>query len=445
MHALALIICTIFVLLMLRFDHKQSPEVSSALWIPTVWMLLIASKPLGIWFQSVGATNEEGSSLDQAVLIALFCLGMMILVARRFNWLNVIKENIWLILLIVFMLASCIWSDIPLLSFKRWIREVIAVIMAFIVATEPSPKKALESLLRRLIYILIPFSYILIQYFGEYGRAYIHNSGDLMWIGVTLHKNQLGQLCIIAVLFLIWTIIRKFQGRIIATSRHQVYFEAFLLILTFWCMGGPNHSFSYSATSAVTLTVELSVLLVLYWKKNSSSIITQKAWIVLIVFIFIYGTVTPVIGKLSIIDISSAIGRQENLTGRTSVWAQVVPVAMSKPILGHGYGGFWTTQNREVFDISGSHNGYLDVILELGFAGLFLYLMFFLSSMRKALNAMVQDFDWGVLMVCSLIMAVIQNITEASLNTFTSRIMAIILFLMVLLSTATSNTLLKNK
>ena len=44
---LALLLCTAFVLFLLRLERRQSAGVSAALWIPTLWMLAIASKPLG--------------------------------------------------------------------------------------------------------------------------------------------------------------------------------------------------------------------------------------------------------------------------------------------------------------------------------------------------------------------------------------------------------------
>lgn len=392
------------------------------------------SKPLGIWFQSSGVSMEEGSPLDRIFLIVLLCLGLIILATRRFNWSKAIKENIWLMLLIAYMLVSCMWSDFPFTSFKRWTRELIVVIMALVVSTEPNPQKALEALFRRIIYILIPFSYVLINYFGEYGRAYVHQSGTLMWIGVTLHKNQLGQLCLFAAFYLIWEFFRRQRRRNISAARYQTYLEAFILILTFFILGGPQHSFTYSATTTATFSIGSLALIVLFWKKKKRKrnlIFEPKAMVVLIVVIFIYGTVTPIVGRLSLIDLSSVLGRDVTLTGRTLVWEQLLPAVMERPILGHGYGGFWSTKNRESYDISGSHNGYLSVILELGFVGLAILSMFVLSSCRKASKEMNHNFDWDCFKICFLLMVVLHNITESSIDTFTSRMMVIILFLAV--------------
>lgn len=440
MSSIALLICTIFVLFLLRLERRQSPEATVALWIPTLWMLVIASKPLAIWFQSGGTTIEEGSELDRAFLTVLLCLGLIILAKRKFNWSNAIKENIWLMLLIGYMLVSCFWSDNSFVSLKRWSRELIAVVMAFVVATEPYPRKSLESLFRRIVYILIPFSYILIQYFSEYGRKYVHHQGIQMWIGVTTHKNQLGQLCLFAAFFLIWTIIRRQRARDNPVVKYQTYLEVFIIILTFWIIGGPQHSVTYSATSTLAFAVGLVMLIGLFWNKKRGTMLGPKVLIALIVFIFIYGTVTPMIGKLSLMDISSTLGREETLTGRTDVWAQLFPVAMTRPILGFGYGGFWNTTTREVFDITEAHNGYLGVILELGFVGLLLSSIFLLSSVRKAQEVMTQDFDWGALWICYLLMIPVHNIAESSLNTFTYLLTAVILFLTVSSTRATSDT-----
>ena len=436
--SLALLICTIFVLFMLWTDRKQSPEASFALWIPTIWMLVILSKPLGIWLQSGAANIEEGSQLDRVFQTVLLCLALIILAKRKFDWSNAIKENTWLILLIGYMLFSCLWSDDPFISFKRWSQELIAVAMAFVVASEPNPRKALESLFRRTIYILIPFSYICINYFPEYGRMYIHHSGDLMWIGVAMHKNSLAQLCIFTIFFLIWTFIRKRQGRDISVVWIKTYFEVFILVLAFWIIGGPQHSFTYSATSNFAFAMGLMMLIGLLKYKKWGTIPGPIILIVLTVFIIIYGTVTPIIGRLSVIDISSTVGREENLTGRVDVWRQIVPVAMQRPILGYGFGGFWTTNARKQFDMSDAHNGYLDLILQSGFVGLVLYAIFLLSSIRKAQRVLTQDFDWGAIWICYLVMGLLINITESTFSSFKTPMLMVILFFTVSSTTPTS-------
>jgi exopolysaccharide production protein ExoQ len=428
---LALLICTIFVLFLLRLDRKQSPELSFALWIPTIWMLLIASKPLGIWFGAGGGDMESGSPLNRAVFTVLFCFCLIILANRQFSLSKVIKENIWLMLLIGFMLVSILWSDLPYISFKRWTREIIAVVMACILFTEPVPRQALQSIFRRTSYILIPFSYILIHYFPEYGREYGRWSGETMWIGVATQKNGLGRICLFAAFFLIWTFIIRMQGRYIPATKYQTLLEVFILILTFWLMGGPQHNFSYSVTTNIALIVGLSSLIGLFWMKKRGSFLGPAVLMVTTAFIIVYGTITPFVGKLSLMDISSTFGREETLTGRSDIWAILVPYAMQKSLLGYGFGGFWTDAMRSIVASPHAHNGYLDLILNIGVLGLLLFGIFLLSCSRKAQREMTRDYDWGCLFICFLLMAVVHNITESSIVGFTGELSAFLLFMAV--------------
>ena len=434
---LALIICSIFVLLLLRLENKQAPEISFALWIPTLWMLMITSKPLGIWFGSVGAGMEEGSAIDRVVLSTLLCLGFIILAGRKFNLSSIIKKNACVMLLIGFMLVSILWSDMPYVSFKRWIRELIAVVMAMVVATEPEPRQALQSIFRRIVYVLIPFSYILIHYFPQYGRGYGHWSGAQMWTGVASQKNGLALLCLFSAFFLVWTLIRRWQGRDKPVVRYQVPLEVFLLFLTIWLFMGPQHTLKHSATSTVALAFGLTTFVGLSWMKKRGKLIGSSTLMLLVLFIIIYGTITPFIGGLTLYDASSALGRGQTLTGRSEIWAFLVPIAMQKSILGHGFGGFWTSAMSEAAK-GPAHNGYLDIILNLGFVGLILFSMFLLSCCRRFQKTLLHDFDWGVFGICFLLMGVVHNIAETSIYGFTGSFPAIILFLAVSFTTVIS-------
>lgn len=439
--SIALLICTAFVLFMLRLDHKQSSEVSTAFWVPTIWFLVLSSKPVAIWFQSTGAIIEEGNPIDRQFLMVMLLLGLIILAKRKFDWVNIIRGNVWFPVLLGYMLVSCLWADAPFISFKRWTRELIAVVMMFVIISEPQPWKALESLLRRTVYILIPFSYILIHYFPEYGRIYVHHSGDLMWVGASIHKNTLTQLCVAAIFFLVWSFIRRLHGYLSSVASLQTFLEIFIIILALMIMGGPNHSLTYSATATGAGIIGLTFMAALLWYQKRGALPATTTLTFLILFLIGYGTITPMLGKLSLIDVSSVMGREEHLTGRSDVWKALVPVAMSRPILGHGFEGFWTTSAREAFDISGAHNGFLDILLNLGFVGLGLYTLYVISIAREAHRVMERHFDWGVFLICSLVIALLSNITETNMVSFNSREMALILCLNFAFSARKSHTI----
>jgi len=429
---LALLLCTILVIVLLRLDHDQARGVSPALWIPTLWAFVAFSKPLAVWFGSTAESSmEAGSPLDRAFLISLLVLAVIVLVKRRFDWFGALRDNRWVLFLIAFMLISVFWSSIPLISFKRWTRDFIVVVMAFMVLSERDPRQALLTILRRVTYVLIPYSFLLIKYYPKYGVQYGRYSGSRMWIGVGLQKNHLALLCVISVVFLTWTLFRRWKGRDPAVLKIQTPAEIVLLVLTMRLLMGPRMTLTYSATSTIALVLALLMSLALYRMKRRGSSPGLKVLKIALLVIVIYGTVTPFLGKLSILDISSALNRDDTLTGRSEIWAFLVPYALNRPVLGHGFGGFWTTEMREL-TASHAHNGYLDVILNIGFVGLLLVSLFLLSCCQKAYRALKADFDWGILALSYILMGAMHNITESTINTLTSSLIAIILFFSVI-------------
>ena len=426
---LALLFCTVFVLFLLWLDHQQDPDVSIASWIPTLWMLVTASKPLGGWLLSTGGDLESGSPLDQLFQIACFSLGLLILAWRKFDWLRAVKQHPWVALLLIYMLFSIFWSDILFISFKRWVRELVAVVMAFLLLTERDPRQAMRSLFRRTVYVLIPFSLMLIKYFPLYGVEYGRWSGVQAWIGVTTQKNGLGRLCLISAYFLVWTFFRRWQGRDIPAGPYQTYAEAIVLLITLWLLIGGTGQ--YSASAIVALAVGLIAFVGLLWMKEQRLELDANTLTTVVSLMILFGTVTVFVGGSTIGTLTSTVGRDETLTGRTDVWAELLPVAMRNPVLGAGFGGFWTSSTRELYRISEGHSGYLDVLLDLGFIGLLLVSLFLLSSCRRAQRELDRDFDWALLWIGYLVMAVVHNMAESSLNTFTSHLTAVLLFLAV--------------
>lgn len=431
---LALLLCAGFVFFLLRLERKQTPDVSHALWIPTIWMLYIASKPLAVWFapapQFAGGDVDVGSPLDRNFLTVLLGAGLFVLVRRKFDWFGTLREHRWLVLLLGFMLVSTFWSDIPFISFKRWIRQFEAVIMGLVVVSETSPQQAVYSIFRRATYILVPFSILLIKYFPVYGVQYDRWTGYLMWAGVTTQKNGLGRLCLISGFFLIWTFATRWLRRESGVGKVQTCAELFLLAQILLLLKGPS-GVAASATSMATLIASLVTFGGLVWMKRRGEVLRCNILIASIALIIVVGILTPLMGGATVAAFTGTLGRDTTLTGRTDIWAGLVPVAMQHPVLGAGFGGFWTDETVRLYIVNEAHNGYLDVLLETGVIGLFLQSMFLLSSCYKARKALVFDFDLASLCLCLVLMAVLDNVTESSMNVFATQLTASVIFLVL--------------
>src|SRR5262245_36088932 len=115
----ALALCTAFVLFLLRQEQRLSRGLSPALWVPTLWILMIGSRSLGAWFGITGQ-NDSGNLLDQLALSGLTLAGLLVIAKRRMDWSGILRRHLWLLALLTYMLVSTLWSDITLVAIKRW-------------------------------------------------------------------------------------------------------------------------------------------------------------------------------------------------------------------------------------------------------------------------------------------------------------------------------------
>jgi O-antigen ligase len=419
-------------------ERKQNPSASWAIWIPTLWLLKVQTIDLAYW---IGKGDEEGagSPYEKYFLVLLLCLGLLILYRRRLVLYEAVKDNAWLAVLIGYMFLSIFWSDTPFTSFKRWTREFIVVIMALVILSEADPREAMQSLLKRSIYAMIPLSILVVLFFPEIGiKAY---TGEVeSWRGITGGKNQLGRVCFITASFLVWAIVADWKNRYLPIIRQQIWVDVIILGITLFLLKGPGIGKMLSITSLVTLFLGLGTFFGFLWMKRLKRVIGIKTLKVVIAACIVLGTASVFVGGLVVGEsITEAVGREATLTGRVEIWGKFLPLALEEPLVGHGVGGFWTEKLTKVERLNQAHNGYLDILLDYGFVGLLLFSLFLLSSCQKAHKELSHDYNWGSIWIGFLVMGVIYSFTEATIDTFTVDLTAILVFLYVIPIKATDN------
>jgi O-antigen ligase len=120
----------------------------------------------------------------------------------------------------------------------------------------------------------------------------------------------------------------------------------------------------------------------------------------------------------------SAIGKNVTLTGRTELWGAVTDHIKTRPLLGYGYTAFWeagSAASQAVraavgWDAPHSHNGFLDLWLDLGLVGLLTFLASFALATRHAWAALRVSPDGGGLWILAFLAVIaINNMTESSI------------------------------
>jgi exopolysaccharide production protein ExoQ len=120
----------------------------------------------------------------------------------------------------------------------------------------------------------------------------------------------------------------------------------------------------------------------------------------------------------------AAIGRSSDvgsLTGRMPLWEEILKWVERKPILGFGYGGYWTTKRVEDFaqmfywEPPNGHSIYIDAMVEVGLIGFVLLVGALLATNFASLVTYFKNRDSSHLFVIGILnLAVIHGLTESS-------------------------------
>ncbi len=409
----ATIICLVLIGYLFWVDRQKSDGVSNAIWIPFIWILFAASRPLSFWLNywfGIGTASdfeiEEGNSIERAYLSILIASGLIVLLKRKLNWQEILAKNIWVFIFFTFAAISISWSEYPFVSFKRWIRSLGTLIMVLIILSEERPYEAIGVILRRLAFILLPLSVLFIKYYPGLGKSF-HTTGAPIYSGVTSHKNSLGQLCMISGTYFAWNLLlNRWQKREPEQLLHYTVFIVMIPLIV-WLMYMAN-----SATSLLCLLVGISLFAVgrqSNFAENPRSVFTFGVACILI-FLF----------SEAIFDVKDAViaalGRRPDLTTRVPMWEELLSMAKN-PIIGFGFENFWLGERRAIMmehwgiDRQ-AHNGYLDLYLNLGIAGLSLSILYILFGLKKVYNYIIIDYPSAMFRLCFVLIFVLYNWTE---------------------------------
>ena len=410
---LASVLYFIFLVHLFLVERKQNDGTSKALWIPLTWMFLAGSRYVSRWLDLGSTMNaieayEEGSSVDRFVFSALIAAGAFVLFRRRFSLVRLLSQNKWTCLYWLFAIISISWSPDAFVSFKRLIRGFGNVVMALVMLTEPRPFLAVGAVLRRLAFLALPLSVLFIKYYPEMGRAYHRETP--MFTGVALHKNTLGQVCLLTGIYFCWSLLYKPGVRQKLGGPLRLPTEVVFLAMITWLM-----SIADSATSLVSLVVAICVLAVGRlgrFTKAPRQLFTVS--VVTILLVSVLQTTFDIKG--SVIEM---VGRRPDLTTRVPMWEDLLAAAPD-PVVGAGYDIFWNTEAgraaSERWEVGQAHNGYLELYLSLGVVGLVILAGGILSGLFQIRRDLTGDYAAAVLKLAIVPTVVVYNWTEATFS-----------------------------
>ncbi len=338
-----------------------------------------------------------------------------IYVMSRFN--KVIKLlqscNPMFLIFIGYAALSVIWSIDVGVSTSRVIHLYIVFVSCIAVALVGGHERRFQEVTRPIVTVLLLGSLMLGLVAPELAiTPPSAQDSSSLWHGLTTQKNQLGSLASFGVLFWFHAGAAKEVKLWAATLWGGVSLVCLLL--------------SHSSTSLMA-TVLVCMFLILFFRAPS---VTRRQMPYLIgvfaIVILLYTfAVLKVVPGLDILlkPITYLTGKDTTFTSRTEIWDIIKAHIQLSPVLGSGYAAYWAGPlpsspsyvflQQMYFYPFEAHNGYLDVINDLGYMGLIVLLGYIGVYIRQSITLLKINYAQAGLYLAMLFQQLLTNLSES--------------------------------
>jgi exopolysaccharide production protein ExoQ len=302
-----------------------------------------------------------GGIASQAIAYALI---LALILSRPRLVLRQFAAIPWVALLTLLAVASTGWSLDPLLTLRRSLPFALAGLFGVYFAARFSPSRQL-AILRFSMTALALATIAIVILLPAIGLD--HSPGHAAdWQGVFTQKNACGRIMVLA------SAVILFGG-----SRSLARLIPLALYLFVLIRSGSRAAWMIEAS-----------LLVLWLLVAIARHAGQRIRLVLAVAAPFATIALGAFLLLLLPRLALLLGRDPTLSGRTAIWAQVTHFIAQRPLVGYGYDAFWRGMQGPSLQVAAAvhfvvvhaHNGFLEIALELGAAGLLLFVLSWLTA-----------------------------------------------------------------
>lgn len=349
------------------------------------------------------ALEYQGGSSIKKQIFWIFILLLSITNYIKYGGARLQKSKSCILFVFIVLLAiiSIYWSEYSAISAKRILLQIILIISILLSIACINSKELLLKLLYFSFSFVAVYNLVFIIIFPNYA---FDAAGALK--GIYKGKNYFG---FIALAGLIFT-VSKFDTLVLKNKNKYVF-----LFSIIWLV------FLLASFSKTCMAIALLFIITFIVKRvGGGRNVEYKLVVVLYFFLLVLCLVLPVCSYVVQGDSSvyfKTMFDGIDLTGRGGIWLLAVDAVSEDSLLGSGYGAFWgvgeipydfDVRNSYLQFINQSHNGYLDILIQLGFVGLTFLFLFFFQFIRSDFIGLPSEFKYIFIFI------LIHNITESS-------------------------------
>lgn len=321
--------------------------------------------------QTVVGPGGIGGPLRLLVLLPTYGLVLM-------NYRYLIRSIVAapeLALLVLIAAASVFWTETPSNTVRKLLPLLATTSLAMMIAATMSLKSLLRNFAVFGVFMALA-SLIAVMLFTDARGA---EPWPNTWRGVFNHKNSLGAVSAVS-LIVIAPVIATANGK------QRRLFTLGAVLLAFMLFMSESRTSQMIAVISL-LAFGIAVMYQRYMRLWAAAYIGLLLLLVFSVYVlFASGAWDNLLGSL---------GRKPTLSGRIPIWELVWPHVTEKIWFGYGFDGFWDANSRAVIEIARdksvgflphySHNGLIELLLDVGIFGLPLFLLHLTRSVRGSM------------------------------------------------------------
>jgi exopolysaccharide production protein ExoQ len=394
-------------------DDRWSLFTGGMVWLLITYLVI----PYRYWTGDVmgAAAMPEASPLARAIKLGLLVVGLLIVLWRSSLGILLVRTlNPFFLAFLALVPLSILWSIDSSATTARFVSILSIAFTCCAFVLLGWHHRRFQNVVRPIVTILLVASLL----FGILYPDLAIEAGDQgslknSWRGLANQKNAFGELASFGVLFWLHAYLYKEVRRQIALP---------CLGIAWICIILSRSSTALLASTLSTAFLSLTVSAPANVRRYMPYIVGTFAVIVVIYAM----AVLDLIPGLSVMlePIAQLTGKDLTFSGRGAIWNIIKDQIQSAPWLGSGYGAYWTGlasspayrvfTARLYFYPSESHNGYLEMVNDLGFVGLGCLLGYLIVWVRQSLRLMKFDRAQAVLFLAIFFQQAITNLSEST-------------------------------
>jgi O-antigen ligase len=378
------------------------------------WLIFYLNMPDNLnGFADTGPI-QTANILARNIKVGMIAMSVYIIATRwsLTRWLAK-TINIGAVAFLILALLSAVWSIEPAATILRFISLASVVLVCFAACVAGWHHRRFQQLaIPPLMFILVVslvVGIVLPDRIAEIGNDISQRNA---WHGITHGKNEFGMIASLGVIICFNKWLSQ-EGRTLWAIAATAVALACLLL--------SRSDTSQFATIVAVVPMVLVMRVAVIRQRYATYVVVSIAALILLYELVVQDMIPGVNTLLT--PITSLAGKDTTFSARTLIWKIIKEHIQAAPYLGTGYGAYWLgpfPQSPSYVFLSlmyfypmEAHNGYLEIVNDLGYMGLVCLLVFVFWFMRQALQLMRIDQSQAALYLALLFQEMVINMSES--------------------------------